>query len=201
MRLFLWTIAVAGSQIYSQEQREKTAPSSPLSFRLQSPVRTSLWRGNFWPPVSLSLGSVSITPQLSSPQLELRFQPHICVLLQDSGTVCCLGNLRTRKAADSADWSAILIHTPRQLDWSKTDHVWEGESCRESALLSSRWCNVSGKQDGQRTPKHPLSVTRTGDGEYSHKREKNQNRGRKEQADGEEEVLKTGRGTALSGRE
>lgn len=48
---------------------------------------------------------------------------------------------------------------------------------------------------------HPLSVTRTGDGEYSHKREKKQNRGRKEQADGEEEVLKTGRGRALSGRE
>lgn len=46
---------------------------------------------------------------------------------------------------------------------------------------------------------NPLSVrrTRAEDGGYSHKRGKKQNRGRKEQADGEEEVLKNGRGTAF----
>lgn len=64
---------------------------------------------------------------------------------------------------------------------------------KRKASLSSSWCNVSGKQDGQRALMHPLSVTWTGDGGYSYKCGKKQNRGRKEQADGEEEVLKTGR--------
>lgn len=39
---FLWTAAVAGSQIQGQQRREKPAPSSPLSCRLQSPVNRSV---------------------------------------------------------------------------------------------------------------------------------------------------------------
>lgn len=113
--------------------------------------------GSFWPPISHSPWSVNTTtqPALSSAWVESRFQPHICVLLQVWVAACCFGNLRAREPAAFGDWSARLIHTVRQLDWSKLDHVWKRESYRESALLSSRWY-VSGKQDGQRALMHPL---------------------------------------------
>ena len=138
-------------------------------------------RWSFWPPVLHSPPLVNITtqPTLPSTRYESRFQPHICVLLQVWGASCCSGNLRAWEPAAFGHWSAILIHAPRQLDWCKMDHAWERESCRESALLSSRWCNVSGRQDGQRALMHPFSVTRTrtGDGGYSHKRGKSRTEG------------------------
>lgn len=74
-----------------------------------------------------------------------RFQSSFCALLQPWGSTCWFGNLEARETSAIGVRTGIQTDAARQGDWSKTDLVWEWESYREPALLSSRWCNASGK--------------------------------------------------------